>query len=124
MSILSQSNQPQTNQSESDNTKEKIHDASLDLSNEFKNFVNDVERLIKETASLTGDDLARAKIKLNQRINLAKHTINNATSSLMDEARKTATATNEYVHDKPWTVIGAGALVSFMLGVLIGQKKH
>lgn len=119
MSILSH-----TTQTDSDSIKDKIHETSTDLSHEFKSFVNDVERLIRETASLSGDDLARAKTKLNQRINLAKQSINNASSSLMDEARKTATATNDYVHDKPWAVIGAGALVSFMLGILIGQNKH
>lgn len=119
MSILSHSAQADT-----DTTKERIHEASSDISHEFKSFVSDVERLIKETATLTGDDLARAKIKLNQRINVAKHSINNASHTLLDEARKTASVTNEYVHDKPWAFIGAGAVISFALGVLIGQNKH
>lgn len=121
MSILSHTTQAD---SDTTSTKERVHEASADISHEFKSFVSDIERLVKETASLTGDDLARAKIKLNQRINLAKHTINNASSTLMDGARKTATATNDYVHDKPWPVIGAGALVGFLVGVLIGNNKH
>lgn len=103
-------------------TKEKLHDASAEISTEFKSFVNDIESLIKETASLTGDDLARAKIKLNQRIIAAKQNVNGASNVIMEQARRTAARTNEMVHDKPWAVIGTGALVSFVLGVLLTQS--
>lgn len=119
MSILSHSAQPETS-----STKDKIHDASTDIAQEFNSFVTDIERYIKETASLTGDDLARAKIKINQRINAAKQNISSSSTVILDQARKTASVTNEYVHDKPWAVIGAGAAISFILGVLIGQNKN
>lgn len=115
MSLLS-------NSSHSD-SKEKIHEASADISHEFKTFVQDVESLIKETASLTGDDLARAKIKLNQRIQTAKQSISSASGTIMDQARKTAQRTNNYVHEKPWAIIGAGAVLSFALGMLVSHRS-
>jgi ElaB/YqjD/DUF883 family membrane-anchored ribosome-binding protein len=117
MSILSQATKTDSG------SKHKIHDASLDIADEFKKFISDVDSLIKETASLTGDDLAQAKIKLNHRINDAKQRLNSAGSSIMDQTRKTAAVTNEYVHKSPWTVIGASTLASFVLGVLIGHRK-
>lgn len=110
--------------SHSTSSKDKIHEASNDTAHDFKNFVNDVEILIKETTTLTGDELAQARVKLNQRINAAKQRINSASSSMLDQARKTAATTNEYVHEKPWQIIGAGALVSFVLGVLVGYRKE
>lgn len=106
------------------NSKDKIHEASTDLANEFKSFVADIESLVKETASLTGDDLAQAKIKINQRIIAAKHSIRTTSDTMLDQARKTATRTNEYVHEKPWTIIGTGALVSFVLGMLLGHRSE
>lgn len=118
MSILSH-----TVKTDLTNSKDKIHEASKDIAQEFKGFVCDIESLLKETTSLTGDDLARAKIKLNQRINLAKQCINSASGTMLDQARKTATITNEYVHEKPWAVIGTGALVSFVLGLLLGHRE-
>lgn len=105
-------------------SKDKIHEASIDIANEFKSFVSDIESLLKETASLTGDDLAQAKIKLNQRISAAKQCISNASDTMLDQARKTAARTNDYVHEKPWTIIGAGALVSFVLGMLLGHRDE
>jgi ElaB/YqjD/DUF883 family membrane-anchored ribosome-binding protein len=118
MSILSQPNKTDSG------SKQKIHDASIDIADEFKKFVSDVDNLIKETASLTGDELAQAKIKLNHRINDAKRRLNSAGSSIMDQTRKTATITNEYVHESPWAIIGASTLASFVLGVLIGHRKE
>lgn len=118
MSILSPSAK-----TDSSNSKDKIHEVSTDIANEFKGFVSDMESLIKETASLTGDELAQAKIKMNQRINVAKQRVNSASSSMVDQARKTATVTNEFVHEKPWSIIGAGAIVSFVLGMVIGHCK-
>lgn len=115
MSILSHA--------QAETSKEKIHEASHDIAHEFKTFVSDVEQLIKETASLTGDDLARAKIKLNQRIYAAKQSISSASGTLMDQARKTATVTNNYVHENPWKIIGVGAIASFAAGLLLGYRR-
>lgn len=104
-------------------SKDKIHAASLDVASEFKSFVSDIESLLKETSSLTGDDLARAKIKLNQRITAAKECVNNASSTMLEQARKTANLTNEYVHEQPWAFIGTSAVVSFALGMLLGHRE-
>lgn len=105
-------------------TKAKIHQASTDIANEFKKFVSDVETLVRETTHLTGDELAQAKIKLNQRINSARLYASGVSSSVVGQAQKAATHTNELVHEKPWAAIGTGAVVSFVLGVLLGQHTH
>jgi len=118
MSILSH-----TAKTDLSNSKDKLHNASADIAAEFKSFVSDVESLIKETASLTGDDLARAKIKLNQRVISAKQTVNGASHTVLEQARKAATHTNELIHEKPWAAIGTGALVSFVLGILLAQRS-
>lgn len=119
MSILSRSFK-----TEPGATEHKVHQAPVDIANEFKLFVSDIERLLKDSAPLTGDDLAHAKIKLNQRINQAKQSISNAGGSMLEQAKKTAVRTNEYVHEKPWAIIGAGALVSFVLGMLLGHQNE
>lgn len=123
MSILSH-----TAKTELKDAKNEIKDASTDISQEFKSFVADIETMIKETASLSGDDLARAQIKINQRILSAKQHINRAANSIahqaVEQTRKAAVRTNEYVHEQPWAVIGTGALVSFVLGLLLGNSHH
>ena len=108
--------------SEFNNGKAQLSQASTDISKEFKSFVTDMENLIRETASLTGDDLIRAKAKINQRIDTAKACANEVGTSLMQQARKTADMTNHYVHEQPWTVVGTGAAISFLLGFLLARR--
>lgn len=105
-------------------TREKVALTSTDIANEFKTFVSDVETLVRETAHLTGDELAQAKIKLNQRINNARQYVNSVGNTVVEQTKKAATHTNELVHEKPWAAIGTGAIVSFVLGVLLGQHAN
>jgi len=104
-------------------TSNEIKDASVDISKEFKTFVSDIEDLLKETASLSGDDFDKAKVRITDRINLAKSTIGAANKSLVQQARESAELTNRYVHEQPWTVLGAGVAISFLVGLLLGRKN-
>ncbi len=100
----------------------QVRKAASGISNEFQNFLCDIEDLFKATTSLTGDDLARAKAKLGARIEAAKESIEDASDNVAQRARRTAAMSNNYVHEQPWTVIGAGAAVSFLLGYLIARR--
>lgn len=105
------------------NTGNELKDATVDISKEFKIFIGDIEELLKETASLSGEDLEKAKGKIAARINLAKQIIGDANKSLIQQARQTAELTNQYVHEQPWTVLGAGVALSFLLGLLVARRN-
>jgi len=93
------------------------------ISLEFKNFLADIEHLIGEVTSMTGEDLAQAKIKLNERIDSIKHSFDDLSDSIGDKARKTAAITNNYVHEQPWVAVGAGAAVGFVVGLLASRRS-
>ncbi len=93
------------------------------VANEFHNFVSDVENLFKATTSLTGEDLTRAKEKLYARIETAKDSASEISTNISRQARKTAEATNQYAHEKPWVVVGAGVAASFVVGYLLSRRK-
>lgn len=112
-----------TLKSELANSKQQAQHASKDLSKEFKNFLTDIEDLFKETTSLSGEDLARAKAKFNDRLKSAKATVSETSETLTEQARKTAAATNKYVNERPWTAIGAGVAVSFLVGYLLASNR-
>lgn len=92
------------------------------VSREFHDFLADIEDLVKETTSLTGEDLSRAKAKLSARVAQAKESVEDMGVAMADRARKGATATNEYVHEQPWKVIGASAAVAFLLGFVLARR--
>lgn len=101
---------------------EQAHKTTNAISHEFHSFLNDVEDLFKATTSLSGDDLVKAKAKLGARIESAKVSAEELSGTLVKQARKTAAITNHYAHEKPWTAIGAGVAVSFLIGFLLARR--
>jgi ElaB/YqjD/DUF883 family membrane-anchored ribosome-binding protein len=108
-------------------TKSAIFEAanavSSRASREFHNFVADMEDLITKTTSLTGDDLQKAKQQLNERIATARTYLDDVSESVAQRARKSATVTNNYVHEQPWAAVGIGAAVGVVVGFLLGNRK-
>ena len=91
-------------------------------SSEFQNFIADVEDLVKETTTLTGEDLARAKEKLSARLADAKDSVVSMGGDIADRARKGAKATDDYVHEQPWKAIGAGAAIGLLVGFALARR--
>lgn len=108
--------------SELKSTKHDIQDASADISKEFKNFLSDVEGIFKSSTSLTGDDLNTVKEQLNQRIKKARATLDDASGNVLQHARRAATLSNEYAHQQPWKVVGAGVAISFLIGYALASR--
>jgi len=100
----------------------KTNGVQSNVSREFHNFIADIEDLIKATTSLTGEDLARAKAKLSERVAAAKESVEEMGGAVAQQARKTAADTNDYVHEQPWQAIGAAAAVAFLLGFVLARR--
>ena len=92
------------------------------LKNEFKDLITDIEELVMQTASLTGDELSLVREKLAERLETAKESLQEMGGDMAKRARKTAAATNEYVHEQPWKAIGIGATVGLLLGVVLARR--
>lgn len=89
---------------------------------EIRNFVADVEDLVKATTSLTGADLARAKARLVERVDAAKASLEKMGGAIADQARHTVEATDGYVHERPWQAIGMGAAAGLLVGYLLARR--
>lgn len=97
--------------------------AGAAVSREFTNVLADAEDLIKATTSLTGEDLVRVRAQLAKGVAAARQSLQDMGGAVADSARKTAKATDAYVHEQPWKVIGASAAVAFLLGMLIARRN-
>jgi ElaB/YqjD/DUF883 family membrane-anchored ribosome-binding protein len=94
------------------------------VSREFKNFVADIEDLIADTTSLTGEDLMRVKEKINARVAAAKISIEEMGGVIVKRARQTAAVTDNYVHEQPWKAVGIGAGVGLLLGFALSFARR
>lgn len=96
--------------------------SSSSTAREFNNFVADIEELLKATTNLSGEDLEKAKVKLQERVKAARETIAEISQSLGPRTREAATITNNYVHKQPWTAIGISAVTGFLSGYLFSRR--
>jgi len=91
--------------------------------NEFHSFLADIEDLITSMTPLTGEDLARAKAKLSERVAAARESVTVMGSEIAHQARKTARVTNDYVQENPWQAVGIGAVLGLLIGVTVARRK-
>jgi len=92
------------------------------ISSEFKHFLSDIEDLVAQATSLTGEDLNKAKRTLSTRIDAAKHSLENVSGNIAEKARTSVAATDAYVHQQPWVAIGAGAAIGLLVGFLVSRR--
>lgn len=92
------------------------------VSREFSNFVKDIEDLLQASTLMSGDDLARAKEKIAERIDTARKSAEATGHALADQARKSVSDTDSYVHEQPWQAIGMGAGVGLVVGFLLARR--
>lgn len=92
------------------------------VSGEIHHFLTDIEDLIKEATSLTGDELNQVKAKLSARVAEAKESVEELGGEIADHARKGVKVTNEYVHHQPWMAVGAGAAAGLLLGLVLARR--
>ncbi len=112
----------QTNSNTTQTVGAKTNQIAENASSEFQNFVADVEDLVKETTTLTGEDLRRAKAKLSARLAEAKESVVEMGGEIAQRAKKGAIATDEFVHEQPWKAIGAGAAIGLVVGFLLARR--
>lgn len=103
-------------------TQSPASQSASPIAQEFKHFLADIEELIEATTSLTGEDLARAKAKITERIQTARDSAEAMGHAVMTRTRETAAATDRYVHEQPWKAVGISALIGLLTGALLARR--
>ena len=114
----------QSNGAEKDSAaiSNKAEAVMSNASSELHNFIADIEDLVKEATTLTGEDLNKAKAKLSARLSDAKESATEMGGMLKQHVRNSAVSTNAYVHEQPWKAIGAGAAVGIIIGFALARR--
>ena len=89
---------------------------------DFKVMVADAEALLKATANQGGEKMAEVRAKAEESLRVAKTRIADAQGALLVKTKATAKATDAYVHENPWKVIGVAAGAGLVIGLLIGRR--
>lgn len=92
------------------------------LAQDLKVVITDAEELLRATAHQAGDKVNAAREKIQESLRIAKGKLADAEGLMVEHTKQAARATDEFVHDKPWTAVGIAAGVGLVIGMLIGRR--
>ncbi|TXI18643.1 MAG: DUF883 domain-containing protein [Roseateles sp.] len=92
------------------------------LAADFRAVMDDIDALMHATTAKADGEAKALRARILERLDGAKEKLVDAQHEAVRRARAAATATDDYVHEKPWQAIGIAAAVGLALGVLIGRR--
>lgn len=92
------------------------------LVKDLKSVAGDANDLLKEVASSTAEGFAAARTKIEGKLGEARSRLDNARIAVTEKARGAADATQEYVKENPWKVLGVAAAAGLIIGFLLSRR--
>jgi ElaB/YqjD/DUF883 family membrane-anchored ribosome-binding protein len=90
--------------------------ARQQLVDDFSKVVADAEGLLKAVRDMPGEKAEAMRASVEARLGVAKERLRAIQDGAIERTTAAAKAADTYVHDNPWPLIGAAALVGFLVG--------
>jgi ElaB/YqjD/DUF883 family membrane-anchored ribosome-binding protein len=87
---------------------------------EMKQVVTRAEALLAESGERLGD----ARAGFAARLRNARDTLADVEKDAARRGRRAARHVDDYAHDNPWRIVGLGATIGLIIGVLIGASAR
>ncbi len=100
-----------------------LHDLQSAAADEMKNLIADVEELLSRISDIKDTDVARVRGKVLRAVEAAKASLEQGADTVKRQAKRAATATDDYVHETPWAAVGIAALVGAVVGILASRRS-
>jgi ElaB/YqjD/DUF883 family membrane-anchored ribosome-binding protein len=88
----------------------------------IKAVISDTEEILLATADQTGEQIVNLRVRVQARLDDARLRLAEIQADLVDRTKQVAQATDDYVHESPWTAIGIAAGVGVLAGLLLGRR--
>ncbi len=84
--------------------------------------IDDVESLLRQAAAASGQQAQDLRERAADTLRTAREKLQDAQIAVAANARAAANATDDWVHEHPWSAVGIGAGVGFLLGLLVSRR--
>jgi ElaB/YqjD/DUF883 family membrane-anchored ribosome-binding protein len=91
----------------------------------LRRVIADAEDLLAATADQPDQGNGKLTVlreRVRDNLRVARDKLADADETVRTHARKVAYATDDYVHDNPWSSIGMAAAVGLLIGILLGRR--
>jgi ElaB/YqjD/DUF883 family membrane-anchored ribosome-binding protein len=92
------------------------------LVSDIKSVITEAEEILGATADQAGEKIANLRVRAQARLHAAKVRLVEAEEVLLAKTKAAARATDDYVHESPWTAVGIAAGAGLLIGLLIGRR--
>jgi ElaB/YqjD/DUF883 family membrane-anchored ribosome-binding protein len=90
---------------------------------DLKRIVGDADELLKQMASSTSDELVTVRRKIEAKLSEARSRIDEARIAATRTVCSAADATNQYISENPWKVVGVASLVGLIAALLLYRRS-
>lgn len=105
-----------------DKAGDEFDQASGRMISEFRTMITDSEELLKSAVTVSDEGFSVALTKFQDRLSRAKAALTDVSQPVFERTRETAAAADHYVHDNPWTAVGAGIAAGMLIGFLAAKR--
>ena len=92
------------------------------LVSDIKSAISEAEEMLGATADQAGEKIANLRVRIQARLKDARARLADAEEVLVAKTKAAARATDDYVHESPWTAVGIAAGAGLLIGLLIGRR--
>lgn len=96
--------------------------AKQKLAEDFRAVMDDIDSLMKASGDKLDGEAVALRQRIRDRLDTARERAADLQFEAVTRAKDAARRTDDYVHDHPWTAVGAAAALGLALGVLIGRR--
>lgn len=90
---------------------------------DLKRIVGDADDLIRQMADSTTDELISTRRKIEAKLHEARVRIDEARTVAARKVCHAADATNQYISENPWKVVGVASLVGLVAALLLYRRS-
>src|ERR1700746_3049302 len=87
-----------------------------------KDVLDDVEQLMRQAAAAGGEQAAELRNRAADALEKAHDKLDRLQRDAVRATREAADAADQWVHQNPWSSIGAAAAIGLLIGVLVGRR--
>lgn len=101
---------------------ETVREQAHKVNSELHNLIVDVEDLLKKLANIGDAEIAKVRARVEKTLASAREAAGEGVTLVKGYARQGAQATDEYVHESPWTAMGLAAAVGVLIGFIAARR--
>ena len=92
------------------------------LMSDLRVVISDAEELLRMTAGEAGEGAADLRGRIPARMNMAKIELIHVQEAAVAKVKAAGHATDEFVHENPWTSIGIAAVTGLLIGMIVSRR--